>query len=126
MEPLTDKLTPEQRDWIHKRTKKIVGSWLDNNWITNRILTEIYAFLNANTTEDEPVIKEACKDHWHKEKNMWAYVECDCEHCKEARNQIALRKIEEWLSCSTAEFIKGGWEDKVQSFIIWLQQEDNE
>ena len=41
----------------------------------------------------ESKIRTACLEHWHNEKNAWAYVVCDCQHCKSARKLIALREI---------------------------------
>ena len=47
----------------------------------------------ANAMPEE---REACKDGWHAEENMWGYVTCDCAHCKEARIQIAKQYVHEW------------------------------
>ena len=114
---LLDKLQIYEKGYVvHKHTM------LKSSYVAGLIMKE----LTANT-EDEPNIKEACLENWHNEKNAWAYVECDCEHCKEARKTIALWKIEEVSLAmrDNAEFSMSEWSG-IQALVDRLQQEDKD
>ena len=98
-----------------EQLKEIITSWHIREDLAELIAKDI---LNTEP-EDAPNIKEACLEHWHNEEYAWAYVECDCTACKEARKIIALRKYKEYICIYGMPM-----NERAMSFWDWLQQED--
>ena len=113
------KLTSEQREGIldfarNSLDPKITCPITGYEGNSHLRYGDLYAFLNANTAEDEV--------HEYEEYEDWRQYYCPCEGCEKERNQIALRKIEEYMSshCVTAESLH------LVRFQDWLQQEDED
>ena len=102
------KLTPEQRDEFAEWMRWEIFD--GDNYLPAKVLKG----LDRITAEDEV--------HEYEEYEDWRQYYCPCEGCEKERNQIALRKIEEYMSshCVTAESLH------LVRFQDWLQQEDED
>ena len=133
-----NKLTPEQRDWIIDRIQLEASKVIDGEsnlvWLVFRLRNDLDT-ITANTAEDERLDfrgRLAGETNWQQQQREantaedehcsgWTIETCTCKDCNKVRNQIALRKWNEYRGeCPPFpdEFAD------CCTFPDWLQQED--